>query len=117
MLQTLQRPAVFGGRVAAKQARLVTAQVSRVQSRLFNMSAGGFEEVDVKTAHDMTVGGGGWAYVDVRTEVEYSDGHAPGSLHIPLHLGAPGPTMQDNPGFGDAVKQAFPDKDTKLVMG
>jgi len=117
MLKATLRPAVTGSRVAVKQARAVTAQFSRVQARVFNMSSSGFEEVDVKTAHDLTVGGGGWSYVDVRTEGEYADGHAPGSLHIPLHFGAPGPDMTENPGFVDAIKKAFPDKSAQLVMG
>jgi len=57
----------------------------------------------------------GALYIDVRTEQEFAEGHAPGALNVPLlHQGPAG--MQDNPEFLQVMQATF-SKDTKLVVG
>ncbi len=40
----------------------------------------------------------GWTYLDVRTEEEFDEGHAPGALNIPVAVRTPR-GMQPNPDF------------------
>jgi len=48
----------------------------------------------------------GYVYVDVRTELEFEQGHAPGALNVPVML--QGPTgMVPNPDFPDVMQAAF----------
>jgi len=56
----------------------------------------------------------GWTYLDVRTEEEFQQGHAPGAYNIPLLFrGAMG--MEANPQFLEQVGRAF-EKDHRLVV-
>jgi rhodanese-related sulfurtransferase len=64
-------------------------------------------------AHEKTRAG--YAYLDVRTEVEFAEGHAPGAYNIPWAL-ARGGSMVDNPDFLRVVAAHFP-RDAKLVVG
>lgn len=57
----------------------------------------------------------GYAYVDVRSEPEYSAGHPTGSLNVPLLKSAPGGMVQ-NADFLAVMQALFP-KDAKLVLG
>src|SRR4051812_15097644 len=57
----------------------------------------------------------GWAYLDVRSEPEFEQGHPAGSINIPLmHRGVGG--MQPNADFVHVVEATFP-KDPRLVVG
>jgi rhodanese-related sulfurtransferase len=57
----------------------------------------------------------GAVYVDVRSEVEFEQGHPPGALNLPIaHLGPGG--MTPNPEFLSVVERAF-GKNEKLVVG
>ena len=57
----------------------------------------------------------GALYIDVRSEPEFLEGHAPGALNVPLmHKGPAG--MTDNPEFLAVMQQAF-DPGAKLVVG
>lgn len=57
----------------------------------------------------------GYAYLDVRSEQEFSLGHPEGAYNIALkHMGAQG--MVDNPDFLAIAQSAFA-KDAKLVVG
>jgi rhodanese-related sulfurtransferase len=58
---------------------------------------------------------GGAIYVDVRSEVEFTEGHPPGALNLPIaHLGPGG--MTPNPEFLGVFERAF-GKGEKLVLG
>jgi rhodanese-related sulfurtransferase len=58
---------------------------------------------------------GGALYIDVRTEQEFAEGHAPGALNVPLlHQAAGG--MQENGEFLQVMQSAFA-KDARLVVG
>jgi rhodanese-related sulfurtransferase len=53
----------------------------------------------------------GYVYVDVRTEAEFSAGHPPGALNVPVSsAGAP------NPDFVPVLERAL-GKDAKIVVG
>jgi rhodanese-related sulfurtransferase len=57
----------------------------------------------------------GAVYVDVRSEVEFEQGHPPGALNLPIaHLGPGG--MTPNPEFLSVFERAF-GKNEKLVLG
>lgn len=57
----------------------------------------------------------GYAYLDVRTEEEFAQGHPAGAYNVPLMLRT-ARGMQENPRFLEVVAAAFP-PDTKLVLG
>ncbi len=57
----------------------------------------------------------GYAYLDVRSEPEFEQGHVPGAFNVPLmHLGPGG--MTPNGEFMQVVGSAF-GKEEKLVVG
>ncbi|MFO0660436.1 MAG: rhodanese-like domain-containing protein [Polyangiaceae bacterium] len=57
----------------------------------------------------------GYAYLDVRSEPEFEEGHPAGSVNVPLlHMTAGG--MSPNPDFVTVVEKAFA-KDAKIVVG
>ena len=57
----------------------------------------------------------GYVYVDVRSVMEFDDGHPEGAYNVPLLDAGPG-GMAPNPDFV-AVMEAVFAKDTKLVLG
>ena len=57
----------------------------------------------------------GAVYIDVRTEQEFAEGHAPGALNVPLLHQAPG-GMQENGEFLEVMRRAF-SQDARLVVG
>lgn len=57
----------------------------------------------------------GTLYIDVRTEQEFAEGHAPGALNVPLLHQAPG-GMQENGEFLEVMRRAFA-TDARLVVG
>jgi rhodanese-related sulfurtransferase len=57
----------------------------------------------------------GYAYVDVRSEPEFEQGHVPGALNVPLlHMGDQG--LTPNPEFLSVMTAAF-GKNEKLIVG
>ncbi|MBI5504037.1 MAG: rhodanese-like domain-containing protein [Deltaproteobacteria bacterium] len=58
----------------------------------------------------------GWAYLDVRSGVEFDQGHPEGAYNIPLLDMAPGQGLRPNPDFLDVCKASFP-ADARLVVG
>jgi rhodanese-related sulfurtransferase len=57
----------------------------------------------------------GWTYVDVRTVQEFTAGHPPGAVNVPImHAGGGG--MTPNPDFMRVMSAAFP-KDAQIVVG
>mmetsp|Transcript_36286 Transcript_36286/g.43835 ORF Transcript_36286/g.43835 Transcript_36286/m.43835 type:complete len:204 (-) Transcript_36286:73-684(-) len=57
-----------------------------------------------------------WEYLDVRSEQEFDEAHIEGSVNIPVfHKEFGGMTMNEE--FLQQVQAAFPDKDTKFLMG
>lgn len=59
--------------------------------------------------------GEGYIFLDVRTEEEFRQGHAPGAYNLPWAFTA-NHGMQPNPDFLAQVKALFP-TDSKLVIG
>ncbi|EFJ46214.1 hypothetical protein VOLCADRAFT_105650 [Volvox carteri f. nagariensis] len=58
----------------------------------------------------------GYNYLDVRTAEEFSAGHAPSAVNVPVvFLGSGG--MSPNPAFLSDVQRVFPKKDEALVVG
>jgi rhodanese-related sulfurtransferase len=55
-------------------------------------------------------------YLDVRTEGEFEQGHAPDSYNVPVIFLNPGQSPQRNPHFVTIVESIFA-KDTRLVVG
>ncbi|KAI8476774.1 MAG: Rhodanese-like domain-containing protein [Monoraphidium minutum] len=64
---------------------------------------------------------GGVTYLDVRTPEEFTEGHVPGSVNIPLMLqpkggGAGHDGLEPNAAFVDDAKKRFPEGASKLVL-
>ncbi len=58
----------------------------------------------------------GWAYLDVRSGVEFDQGHPEGAYNIPLLDMVPGQGLRPNAEFLEVCKSAFP-TDARLVVG
>ncbi|MEO6577054.1 MAG: rhodanese-like domain-containing protein [Polyangiaceae bacterium] len=56
-----------------------------------------------------------YRYVDVRSEIEFADGHPAGALNVPFLLMGEG-GLVPNGDFLEVMETAFP-KDAKLVLG
>lgn len=56
----------------------------------------------------------GTAFVDVRTEEEFNDGHVPGAINVPISLGGPG-GMQPNADFLTVMETCF-NKDETIIV-
>jgi rhodanese-related sulfurtransferase len=57
------------------------------------------------------------AYIDVRTEGEFANGHVPGAVNIPVVFPNPATRqMTPNPDFVRIVEANFP-KDKKIIVG
>ncbi|GAB4815793.1 hypothetical protein N2152v2_002839 [Parachlorella kessleri] len=72
----------------------------------------GYKNIAASEAHQLTEKGG--AYLDVRTPEEYSEGHAPGAVNIPILVKEEG-EFKPNPGFLDEVKSKFHDIEAPIV--
>lgn len=57
----------------------------------------------------------GWTYVDVRSEMEFEQGHPEGALNLPL-MNSSGGGMSPNPHFLSVAESVFT-KEQKLVIG
>lgn len=57
------------------------------------------------------------AYLDVRTPEEFSAGHSPKAVNVPVMLKGAGGQMQPNLDFLAQAQAAFPDKSVPLVVG
>lgn len=80
------------------------------------MAAAPAKDIAVSEAATLTDSGATWTFLDVRTVEEFSAGHAPGAVNIPVATkGAAG--MVPNDGFLQLVRAEFPDKDAWLVVG
>ncbi len=55
-------------------------------------------------------------YIDVRTEMEFAQGHPEGALNIPVTVPGPG-GMAQNPQFVAIVEKIFPDKNQPIFCG
>lgn len=58
----------------------------------------------------------GWTYLDVRSVVEFEQGHPEGAYNVPLLDFVPGRGMTPNPDFLDEVRARF-EAATTLVVG
>lgn len=72
------------------------------------------ELVSPAEAHERM--GRGWAYLDVRTEEEFREGHPEGAWNVPLGFASPWGGMEPNPDFLAAVRALFP-PGAPLVLG
>jgi rhodanese-related sulfurtransferase len=73
------------------------------------------KQISVSEAHDAMQQGG--AYVDVRSTVEFAQGHPAGAVNVPLF--EPDEVtghMQPNPDFMRVMRATFP-PDTRLLVG
>ena len=75
-----------------------------------------FKVVDPAAAHELLTGEGGYAYVDVRTEQEFAQGHPEGSVNIPVFQRDEWGRMTPNPEFM-AIMDARYAKDAPLLLG
>jgi rhodanese-related sulfurtransferase len=73
-----------------------------------------YRSLNPTQAKELLDGGDGWIYVDVRTEGEYSQGHAAGAYNVPVAVGHP-PHMTTNTEFLAVVKANFK-KGQKMVL-
>jgi rhodanese-related sulfurtransferase len=55
-------------------------------------------------------------YVDVRSTAEYTNGHVPGSINVPLAELSPGRGMTPNPDFLDVMQKLFRPEQS-LILG
>jgi len=77
------------------------------------MSITRLEPKEAKAAMDETDGS---VYLDVRTEMEFAQGHAEGAINIPVAVpGAGG--MMPNPDFLSVVQKVLADKDRAIFCG
>ncbi len=58
----------------------------------------------------------GWSYLDVRSVIEFEQGHPKGAYNIPLLDMVPGQGLRPNGEFLDVCKVSFP-ADARLVIG
>ena len=71
------------------------------------------EPRDAKAAMDEA---GNSVYLDVRTEMEFAQGHPEGAINIPIAV--PGPAgMVPNPDFMNVVQKTLPDKEQPIFCG
>ena len=75
------------------------------------------QRIDPEEARALLDSGDGYTYIDVRTEEEYSGGHVPSAVNIPILRRRPdGSGMAPNPDFLAQVEEKFP-TDAKLIVG
>src|SRR5262245_6954668 len=75
------------------------------------------KQIDPRQTHDTLRQDPNAVYLDVRTPEEFSAGHVPGAVNIPVM--SPDPVsrrMTPNPNFLAAVESAYP-KDKKVICG
>lgn len=83
-----------------------------IRQELYPMS---FEEISPAQARKRLDSGEGYIYLDVRTELEFENGHPTGAVNIPLlHRRQGG--MAPNPDFLRVADTSF-SRDTKLIVG
>lgn len=71
------------------------------------------EPGEAKTAMDESENS---VYLDVRTEMEFAQGHPEGAINIPIAV--PGPAgMVPNPDFLNIVQKTLPDKEQPIFCG
>ena len=71
------------------------------------------ESGEAKTAMDEAENS---VYLDVRTEMEFAQGHPEGAINIPIAV--PGPAgMMPNPDFLNVVQKILPDKEQPVFCG
>ena len=74
------------------------------------------KNLDPRAAKKLLDGAEGWIYLDVRTEQEFSAGHATGAWNVPVIVRDPAGRMLPNAEFVAVVKKNFPPT-SRLVVG
>ncbi|KAK9868380.1 hypothetical protein WJX84_001479 [Apatococcus fuscideae] len=75
----------------------------------------GFTTVNVQEAAKMLEDG--WSYIDVRTPGEFSAGHPPGAVNIPVMRANSNGKLITNEDFVASIEEAFPGNVPNLLMG
>ncbi len=74
------------------------------------------KEVSPKEAYELMQDDKGYTYLDVRSTMEFDEGHPAGAVNVPIMNFTPGFGMRPNPDFVQTIEEQFP-KDAKLVIG
>ncbi len=74
------------------------------------------ETLNPTAAKALLDAGEGWAYLDVRSQPEFDQGHVPGAYNVPFAHFDPATGMTPNPEFTAVVERHFA-PDRKLVVG
>jgi rhodanese-related sulfurtransferase len=74
------------------------------------------KEVSPKEAYELMQNDPEYIYLDVRSVMEFDDGHPVGAVNVPIMNFTPGMGMTPNQDFVQTVDEKFP-KDAKLVIG
>jgi rhodanese-related sulfurtransferase len=74
------------------------------------------KEVSPKEAYELMQSDPEYVYLDVRSTMEFDDGHPAGAVNVPIMHFTPGSGMKPNPDFVQTIEEKFP-KDAKLVIG
>jgi rhodanese-related sulfurtransferase len=75
-----------------------------------------FETKNPPAVKEILGGDEGWVYLDVRSTVEFDQGHPEGAYNIPLAQMDAAGQMVPNDRFVEIVEKTF-NKDSKLVLG
>jgi rhodanese-related sulfurtransferase len=73
-------------------------------------------EITPQQAHDVLTKDPSAVYIDVRTPLEFENGHPAGAVNIPVAFSDPARGMVMNAEFVSVVEKNFP-KDKKIVIG
>ncbi|MBI3651903.1 MAG: rhodanese-like domain-containing protein [Acidobacteria bacterium] len=74
------------------------------------------KEVSPKEAYEVMQNDPDYIYLDVRSTMEFADGHPTGAVNVPIMNFTPGSGMTPNPDFVQTIEEKFP-KEAKLVIG
>ena len=73
------------------------------------------KRIDPEEAKALLDSGEGYTYLDVRSKEEFSEGHVPGAVNIPVAVkNSMGPGLVPNPDFISEVEEQF-EKDGKII--
>jgi rhodanese-related sulfurtransferase len=101
---------VAEGGVLGYNARFIRQQNSRFLRRTT------MKEVSPKEAYELMQNDPEYIYLDVRSTMEFDDGHPVGAVNVPIMNFTPGFGMTPNHDFVQTIDAQFP-KDAKLVIG
>jgi rhodanese-related sulfurtransferase len=74
------------------------------------------KEITPQQAHDILKADASVVYIDVRSQLEFANGHPQGAVNIPVALPDPARGMAMNPDFVKVVEANFP-HEKKIIVG